>query len=245
MLKLEQADGIHTITLDQPRTGNSLSATLVEAFHDALDQMEGVGRLLILRGEGKHFSTGFHLEGLETESDGDLLRRFVRIEQLLARIWSAPFLTLAICQGSAYGAGADLFTACGRRVAASTSRFSFPGGGFGLVLGTQRLAERVGEDVAARWIASGRVIDANAAVKAGLATDVADEADVAEVIGEEIAAALRLDLETLGQVRAAAKSRSVQADQALAALVRSASRPGLRDRIMAHRARAMAMKTTQ
>lgn len=245
MLKLEQADGIHHITLDQPRTGNSLSAALVEAMHDALDQMAGVGRLLILRGEGKHFSTGFHLEDLDTQSDGDLLLRLVRIEQLLARIWSAPFLTVAISQGSAYGAGADLFTACSRRVAASASRFSFPGGGFGLVLGTQRLAERVGDDVAARWVASGRVIDAQGALEAGLVTEIADEIGAAAIIREEVAAAHRLDLGTLGQVRAAARSRSLQADQALAALVRSASRPGLGGRIRAYRARVMALKTMQ
>lgn len=245
MLKLEQADGVYSLTLDQPRTGNSLSAALVEAIHNSLDQMEGVGRLLILRGEGKHFSTGFHLEGLDTESDGDLLLRFVRIEQLLARIWSAPFLTLAISQGGAFGAGADLFTACGRRVATAASRFSFPGGGFGLVLGTRRLAGRVGEDVADRWVATGRVIDAESALKAGLVTDVADEVEVASIIREEIAAAGRLDLNTLREVRAAARSGSAHTDNDLAALVRSASVPGLKDRIAAYRTRVTATKTMQ
>ena len=40
-------------------------------------------RLLVLRGNGKNLSAGFDFGGVEAQSEGDLLLRFVRIEQLL------------------------------------------------------------------------------------------------------------------------------------------------------------------
>ncbi|BBD96795.1 enoyl-CoA hydratase/isomerase family protein [Sphingobium amiense] len=235
MIAVRQENGVHSITLNQPLIGNSLSDGMVAALHDALDQMARQdGRLLVLRGEGRHFCTGFHLGDLESESDGSLLLRFVRIEQLLARIWTAPFPTLAIAQGCAFGAGADLFVACRRRVAIEGARFRFPGAGFGLVLGTRRLAERVGGDTACGWIAGGVTVDAPTAVSRGLATDLASADMIDAIMAQEVAAASRLHPATMAAICAASRNETVHADQDLAALVRSAACPGLKDRIAAY-----------
>ena len=139
------SDDVRTFCLNRPQKGNSLSSTLVEALHEAFDQFErSGGRVAILRGEGKHLCTGFDLAQIADASAGDLLLRFVRIEQLLARLWSASFATIAVAHGRATGAGADLFTACAHRIALDDARFSFPGAGFGIVLGARRLGVRVG-----------------------------------------------------------------------------------------------------
>lgn len=237
MIRLSQDDGAYHLTLDQPASGNSLSRDMIEACHDALDQAEGGGaKLLVVRGEGRHFCTGFNLQDLELESDGDLLLRMVRIEQLLARIWAAPFLTIAVGQGSVFGAGADLFVACRRRVALNGARFCFPGAGFGLVLGTRRLAARVGADVATGWVASGCRIDAAEAEAAGLVTDRCEESAVDMLLDQEMVAAARLDAWTLAAIRSAARADD-QLDRDLAALVRSAARPGLKSRIAGFAAR--------
>jgi enoyl-CoA hydratase len=97
------------------------------------------------------------------------------------------------------------------------------------VLGTRRLAERIGADAARRLVLEGGVLNAEQAVAAGLATQVADAValDAPPVVAPAAAA-----------IRAA--TRPDLRDGDLAALVRSAAEPGLQARIGAYRARLLA-----
>src|SRR5688572_33135990 len=135
------------LTLDRPGKMNALSATLVEALLAAVNGAYADGtRLLVLRGNGKNFSAGFDMGGYESQSEGDLLLRFVRIEQLLQAVRHAPFDTLVLAHGKNFGAGVDLVCACARRVASPEATFRMPGLKFGLVLGTRLFAQRVGAE---------------------------------------------------------------------------------------------------
>lgn len=234
MLKSVATDGVCRLTLARPERGNALSSDLVEALLAAVDEASADQRIhtLALDAQGKHFCTGFDLSDLEAQSDGDLLQRFVRIEALLAAIWHAPMRTMAFAQGRVWGAGADLFAVCDRRVAIGDASFRFPGAGFGLVLGTRRLAERIGVDAARRCVIDGLTLDAQAAQEAGLAAELLpSDAGVAGIINASPA----VGRETLAQLHAATRSDRRDAD--LAALVRSASLPGLKQRIIDYRDR--------
>lgn len=226
------------LVLSRPERGNSLSPELVEALHDALDHAEHDSvRLVVISGEGRNFCTGFDLTDIERFSDADLLARFVRIEMLLARLWSAPFATLAVAQGHAFGAGADLFASCANRVARLKSMFSFPGAGFGLVLGTRRLAARIGQHNAETLVASGEVIDAAAALRLGLATEIIEDDGLEVALERVVATASRLDVATFAAVRSVLVGNRNGLDTDLADLVRSAARPGLAGRMLMHRKR--------
>ena len=149
MLQHHHHNGITTLTLDRADKGNALSASLVEALIEQVSQALGDAktRALVFNANGRHFCTGFDLSDLATCSEGDLLQRFVRVEQLLQLIWSAPLRTVALVQGRTWGAGADLFAACEVRLCSADTTFRFPGVRFGLALGTRRLSERVGADL--------------------------------------------------------------------------------------------------
>lgn len=221
------------IELDRPHRGNALSAALVEALIDSFATAEANTNLdtIVLRGAGRHFCTGFDLEGIEQQSDGDLLHRFVRIETLLSMIWGTRLRTVAIGSGRTWGAGADLFTACDVRIAPTECRFRFPGAGFGLVLGTRRLAVRVGEDRARLWTTTGIEFTFTEAVAAGLVTHVPDvDGSVDTVLGK--LPAISVDALTLRGLNEA--SRRDESERDLALLTRSASRPGLKKRILAY-----------
>ena len=228
-------DGVTTLTLNRPERGNALAADLVEALLAQVTQAcadLGV-HTLVLRGTGPHFCTGLDLSDLATTSDGELLLRLVRIETLLAALWHAPIRTVAVAHGRTWGAGADLFAACEQRLAASDATFRFPGAQFGIVLGTRRLAERIGVDAARRLVTEAGELDAAAALAAGLVTALAPEAlkAAAPSISRDAARAIR------------AASRADHRDADLAALVRSAAEPGLRGRINAYRERLRAGRT--
>jgi len=224
--------GVATVWLDRPDRGNALSAAAVEGL---LAQVESAiadahAHTLLFRGRGAHFCTGFDLSGLEEETDATLGERFVRLEKLLQAVWHAPLRTAAIAAGRAWGAGADLFASCDLRAAAPDASLRFPGSAFGIVLGTRRLVELIGWDRSRPLVSEGATLDAQAALAAGLATEIVPDAEAwASGLVAPVA-----DRETFATIRAATRADLRAAD--LASLERSASRPGLRARIEAYRA---------
>ena len=229
MLQLERHDRTAVLTLDRPARGNALSVELVDALLAqvlALTSDSGVDAL-VFQASGAHFCTGFDLSGLAVSSEADLLQRFVRVEQLLQAVWQSPIRTIALAQGRTWGAGADLFAACEVRLATPGASFRFPGARFGIVLGTRRLAERVGGDTARRWLLDSAHVDAASAQVAGLATELVD--------AEGLAAAWCAHLPgPIDRVTAAAIRRLTRVDAAerdMSELVASAARPGLKTRM--------------
>jgi len=229
-------NGCARILLNRPQVGNALSPSMVDDIERAIDGANAAGaRLIVFSGAGKHLCTGFDLSDFDSCTDGDLLLRFVRIEHLLQKIYRSPVVTAAIGSGRVYGAGADLFAACDRRIGLANAGFAFPGSGFGLILGTGRLAARVGNDVARRTLLDGREIGIVRAAAIGLVTDCCEDGDLPELLAGIAAAASRLDPLTVQALHA--KTISGDDDADLAALVNSASRPGLKERIAAYRQR--------
>ena len=133
---------VWTVTLDRPERANALSADLVECLHVTLDQVDRARpAALVLRGNARHFAAGFDLRGLDRETDASLAQRFLRIGLLLERLAAAPCPTVAVAEGTAIGAGADLVLACDHRLVAPGVTLRFPGSAIGVALGAVRRAE--------------------------------------------------------------------------------------------------------
>ena len=224
------------VTLNRPQQGNACSAELVRALDDAVARAEAEGAdALVLQGEGRHFCTGFDLARLDDESDDSLLARFCRIELMLQKVHRAAFPTLAIAHGRTVGAGADLFAACAHRLAAPGTQFAFPGAsGFDLVLGTRRLAHRVGVERARRWVETGAPIGLDDALASGLATGVlADASSTGDIARCAASQPQRAGANAwLGSALDAADPVHDHVDLAL--LVRSAAVRGLKARVAAY-----------
>lgn len=233
-LALQREASVWRLRMKRPEQGNALSRDMAAAIESALIDAEAARvRALVFEGEGNHFCTGFDLSGLEHESDDSLFARFVRVELLLQRLARAPFVTVAVAHGRAMGAGADLFAVCRVRLVREEAVFSFPGArGFGLVLGTRRLAACVGASRAVDWVEHGHVIDSADAAQAGLVQSIhATHTDIEQAIASQVE--LEAGLGTA--LRGAAEPLADLHDMAdLAHLVRSASRPGLHDRVVAY-----------
>ena len=227
-----ERDGAHKrVRLNRPDARNALSPALVEGLLEVVADSAADGtRLLELSGEGRNFCAGFDLSDLDAQSEGDLLLRFVRVEQMLQAVHHAPFHTLALAHGRVVGAGADLVLACRSRVAAPGTMFEMPGAGFGLILGTRRLGSAVGDDAALELLA-GR-FDAEKAKAAGFIGEIAVQEDWAGLSHRVLARATRLAPETETAMLGALRADSRAAD--MADLVASAARPGLKQRIAAY-----------
>ena len=233
-LAVERRGATLTLTLDRPEKMNALSASLVEALLAQANVACRDGtRLLVLRGNGKCFSAGFDMGGYESQSEGDLVLRFIRIEQLLQAVRHAPFDTLVLAHGRNFGAGVDLACACARRVSTPEATFRMPGLRFGLVLGSRLFAERVGTDRARHVLQQSQTFAAPDAHAWGFVTEIAtqDQWPAAIERASEAAAALSPEAAArLFRVMAPADHRDVD----LAELVRSAAEPGIKQRIAAY-----------
>ena len=241
-LLVERSEDLLSLTLNRPARANALGPELVEALISALVSAQDV-RLCVLRGAGKHFCAGFDLSDLEDLSDGDLLWRVLRIERLLQMVHHAPFPVLALAQGQVVGAGADLFAASWRRVAAPNARFKMPGWNFELALGTRRLTRLVGADAARDLLIDTKQLQAPEALACGLASDLAEREDWPEVIETSLQRARALPLSALQEMLALTTVDTRCED--IAAVVDTAARPGLKDRIIAYRDKVVAQRGKQ
>ena len=229
-------DDVLLLTLNRGSKANSLTPTLVEDLITALDQPDNV-RMAVIRGEGKHFCAGFDLSDISELSDGDLLWRFVRIELLLQKIYHSPFPIVALGHGQIVGAGADLFVACWHRVAAPCVKLKMPGWNFELALGSGRLAALIGQDAARDMLIDTRSISAEQAREIGLASDLIEKEGWEDLVTTLAARARTLPTKATTNMLALTGSKNAELD--LAALVRSAARPGLKARVEKYRNLAM------
>ncbi len=229
---LVERDGPHKrVRLNRPDQRNALSVGTVESLLQVVEESAGDGtRLLELSGEGRNFCAGFDLSDLDSQSEGDLLLRFVRVEQMLQAVYHAPFHTMALAHGRVVGAGADLVLACRSRIAAPGTQFEMPGAGFGLILGTRRLGAAIGNDRALALLAG--PFDAETARAAGFLQDIVPREDWPAIAARKLAVATRLAPETERAMLAALRADSRAQD--LADLVASAARPGVKQRIAAY-----------
>ncbi len=231
-LLVERRGTTLALTLNRPEKMNALSASLVEALLAQVSAAYSDGtRLLVMRGAGSNFSAGFDMGGFEKQSEGDLVLRFIRIEQLLQAVRHAPFDTLALASGKNFGAGVDLVCACARRVATSDATFRMPGLRFGLVLGTRLFAQRVGAERAREVLQVSQTFSAADALEWGFLRMVT-EAEFPGVVEEAEAAAAALSPQAAERLYRVTAPDTRDAD--LAELVRSASEPGLKMRIAAY-----------
>jgi enoyl-CoA hydratase/carnithine racemase len=233
-LVVQRGAGVLELTLNRPEKMNPLSGPLVEALHDELDRAEDDGtRLLVLRGEGRNFSAGFDFGGYEEQSEGDLLRRFIRIEQLLQRVYHASYDTMAFAHGRNFGAGVDLFAACNRRIGNGDATFRMPGLGFGLVLGTRRFAALAGSSWAREVLHDGITFDAGQAHSRGFVTTIAGQEAWPDLLAKARKAAYELTGDAAGRLFRVSRADTRDAD--MAELVASAARPGLLERLRDYR----------
>ncbi len=163
------ADGVATLTLNNPDERNTLTALMVAeivAAMDAFEADESVGAVVVT-GAAPAFCAGANLGNL-AEASGDSLGT---IYEGFLRIARSPLPTLAAVNGAAVGAGMNLALGCDVRVAADSAKFDtrflqlgiHPGGGH-----TWMLRRIVGPQAAMAMVVFGQVVDGKEAERIGL-----------------------------------------------------------------------------
>lgn len=167
------ARDVVAIRLNRPHKANALNDDLVTTLHSAFDAAVCSGsRLVVFLGTGAHFCSGFDFSAYQEKSQADLVLRLLQIQRLLAKVRSAPCITMALVKGATFGAGADIALSCSIRVGIEGCQFKFPGADFGILLGTRYLTRLVGRAIARKiLLSSGPVSDVDS-LKYGLLTQL-------------------------------------------------------------------------
>jgi enoyl-CoA hydratase len=180
----EAAGGIAVVTLNRPRVRNAINLEVVEGIRAALEALskDVSTRVLILTGAGRDaFASGADIRELRQRRAADALRGIN--SSLFLEIERFPFPTIAAVNGYALGGGCELALACDLRVAGESARFGQPEVGLGIIPAagaTYRLPRIVGSGRAKEMILTGRIIDADEALRIGLVNRVVPDDRVLE-----------------------------------------------------------------
>ncbi len=182
VLRRTDADGVTTLTLNRPRSGNSLSHALVDALHGAFDAIaaDRAVRVVVLAATGRLFCTGHDLnETLATTHADEKRTSNVHCAAMLQAIIDLPQPVIAKVHGTATAAGCELAATCDLTLAAASARFATPGVNIGLwCLAPQvALSRAIAPKHALQMLLTGDLIDAETAFRYGLVNEVvADDA---------------------------------------------------------------------
>ena len=182
-LRLERpSDGVVVLTLDDPDRRNVMSDEMTESWGRALTELKADRsvRVVVVTGAGTAFCSGGNTSWIASEPDAtvDHLRtRMIAFYRAWLSIRRLEVPTIAAVNGPAIGAGLCLALACDLRYAAAGARLGAPFVKLGMhagMAGTYLLPNVVGEAHARDLLLTGRVVDADEALRLGLVSRVID-----------------------------------------------------------------------
>lgn len=176
--------GVAVITLDNPDQRNAMSEQMTASWVAAIDELAGDPslRVLVVTGAGTAFCSGGDTSWIASEPDAtvDRLRsRMLPFYRAWLSVRRLEVPTIAAVNGHAIGAGLCLAMACDIRYAASGARLGVPFTRLGMhpgMAGTWLLPEIVGAAAARDLLLTGRVVDADEALRLGLVSRVLEPA---------------------------------------------------------------------
>jgi enoyl-CoA hydratase len=170
-------DGILHLTLDRPSSLNALNRALLDKLKESLLSAgrDSSIRAILLTGNGRAFCAGAditELENLDAQTGLEFATYGQAVFRLLEELGKP---SLAAVHGMALGGGCELAMAATLRIAADNAVFGQPEIRLGVMPGfggTQRLARLAGKGRALEWCLTGKKIDAQTALSAGLVSEV-------------------------------------------------------------------------
>lgn len=191
-IRVHEADGIATLTLNRPDKLNALSIRLGEEMCAALESLgrSPTARVVMVTGAGRAFSAGGDLASMdEVAGDPFGIDRGVRVYCEVARLLrELPVPALAKVNGDAFGGALGILMACDLRIARDDARLGFAFTRVGLSgadAGVSYLLPRlVGVGKAVELLLLGEVVGAREAERIGLIHRAVPGADLDRAAGE-------------------------------------------------------------
>ncbi|MEI5674814.1 MULTISPECIES: enoyl-CoA hydratase/isomerase family protein [unclassified Nocardioides] len=180
-LRLDRpSEGVALLTLDNPDQRNAMSAEMTSSWVAAIDELAADRslRAVVVTGAGTAFCSGGDTSWIASEPDAtvdELRTRMIAFYRAWLSVRRLEVPTIAAVNGPAIGAGLCAALACDLRYAARGAKLGAPFVRLGMHPGmaaTYLLPEVVGEAHARDLLLTGRVVDADEALRLGLVSRV-------------------------------------------------------------------------
>lgn len=182
-MRLELEDGVMTLVLNRPERLNAFNNQMAKDWFTALDLIDSddAVRVVIVTGEGRGFCAGADLGGGGATFDPAGAEASKEIEPrdtggtVTLRIYKCRKPIIAAVNGPAVGIGVTSILPMDIRLASDQARFGFVFARRGIVpeaCSSWFLPRVVGINQAMEWVATGRVFDAQEALRGGLVKEV-------------------------------------------------------------------------
>jgi enoyl-CoA hydratase len=204
----DPAGGVAELVLHRPDRMNTMTPAFFLALRDAVQALDDAGatRVLIVRGEGKHFSAGMALDTFAPDGpmqamlDTGSARKRLAFQTQLRRLMAcfdvldaARFPVVCAVQGACVGGALDLAAACDLRVCSADAFFTVQEIHIGMAadLGVlQRLQRLLPQGLARELAYTGDRLGAERALATGFVNAVLADADALLAHARKIAAAI-------------------------------------------------------
>jgi methylglutaconyl-CoA hydratase len=164
---------VASLTFRRPEKSNAYNDAMLRALDDGVRRAgeDAAVRVLVLRGDGKHFSAGHDLSSPPGDPSGEPVPA---LGDVCLRLAQLPKPTIARVQGACIGGAMAFATCCDIVIAASDAFFSMPEVriGFAPTPLAPFLLRAVGERHARRILMAGARLSAEEAMRIGLVSEV-------------------------------------------------------------------------
>ena len=169
-------NGIKNITINDPKTYNSLSFATLRSLLNAFKKLDKdkTTKVIILEGAGKGFSAGHNLKEVKSlKKRSKYLKLFNLCSKLMLQIVEGKKPVIAKVHGAAYAAGCQLATSCDLAYSTKDATFATPGVNIGLFCSTPMVAvsRKISRKRMMKMLLTGEPINAKYAKEIGLIND--------------------------------------------------------------------------
>ncbi len=191
VISRDLGSGIKSITLNDPKTYNSLSFKTLNELSKLLKKFDADNktRVIIINGNGKGFSAGHNLK--EVKSLGvrsKYLKLFNLCSKVMIQIVEGRKPVIAKVHGAAFAAGCQLAASCDLAYSTNDAMFATPGVNIGLFCSTPMVAvsRKINRKQMMKMLLTGEPIKASFAKQIGLINDHFSKKELNKEVEKEL-----------------------------------------------------------
>ena len=174
-------DGIAHLRLNRPAKRNAVNNGLLKDIEAGLDGLGADATVVVISGEGAHFSAGLDLSEHQVRTPFEVLQHSQWWHRVFHKVQFGGRPVVAALHGAVVGGGLELATSTHVRVAGRSTFYQLPEGQRGIFVGggaSVRVSKIIGPDRMTEMMLTGRRYDAEDGYRLSLSHYLVDDAEV-------------------------------------------------------------------
>ncbi len=172
VLEVRREGPVAFLAFNRPEKRNAVNDATVDALRSFLDTLGSDTRVIVLSGNGGHFSAGLDLSEHVHRAAEEVKAHSRGWHAVTARLKDGGIPVVAAVTGAVMGGGLEIAACCHVRVVEEGAQFRMPEGQRGIFVGgggSVRISAIIGADRLAEMMLTGRTYGAEEALRLGLA----------------------------------------------------------------------------